>query len=246
MLICHHCKFGSREMVHRAFSAFALSEPLALPRNRPASLNSGKRNICAMTTSAKPLFAALCLDKPSSIARPATRPAHIEWANHPDTQVIFGGPLRDLPDSPPKGSLIIFHSDSLQTANQTLSKDPYAEAGLFESTQVRKWVMGMSSALPKDLFMVWCVDKPDSLDLRKETRPAHLDWWRGSGRKGIIGPFPCDGGAEGSLIVCEGKDVSDVREWAQTDPYNKVGLFESVSICGVSNGIDRVSPLHPS
>ncbi len=77
--------------------------------------------------------------------------------------------------------------------------------------------------------------------MRAATRPAHLEWWRSSGRSGMIGPFPAsDGvGAVGTLIVCHGTNLKEVEAWAATDPYNGVCLFESVSVFEMSRTIDK-------
>lgn len=101
--------------------------------------------------------------------------------------------------------------------------------------------MASDAPLPGELYAVWCVDGDGKRELRKETRSSHLDWWRGAGRKGMIGPFPAEDGegAVGSLIVCEGESVEEVREWAKSDPYNQVGLFDSVFVAAVAKTVEE-------
>lgn len=188
--------------------------------------------------SAGALYAARCVDKSSSTPlRVATRAAHLDWIASQEALFPFAGPLRPDATAPPIGSLLIMHgseADTSASVARRLEEDPYAKAGLFEGVEVRKWVCGMASEapLPEPLFAVWCVDKAGMRAVRKETRPRHLDWWRGAGRRGMIGPFPAEDGegAVGSLIVCEGESVEEVGEWAKSDPYNEVGLFERAQV----------------
>lgn len=197
-------------------------------------------------TSADTLFAIRLLDKPDSGAlRAATRSAHLAWARSPSTRMLFAGPLRNHPtDDSPLGSLLILQA-SPTALPALLASDPYASAGLFASTDARAWVRGMATSdiLPDNLYMVWCVDRTDedALMLRKETRPKHLQWWRDSGRAGMIGPFPAPAGvsgAVGSLIVCSGESVQEVSEWSESDPYKLAGLFETVHVCAVTKVIE--------
>lgn len=58
----------------------------------------------------------------------------------------------------------------------------------------------------------------------------------------MIGPFPAaDGnGAVGTMIVCEGTDLAEIRAWAATDPYNAAGLFSEVHIQEMKKSLDKV------
>lgn len=159
------------------------------------------------------LHAALCLDVPDGAAtRAATRAAHLEWVAAPPPppfsadgsaaaaaapiSVPFGGPLLGA-DGRPVGSLLLVEGESLPAVEAALAADPYARVGLFQSVSVRAWRRGMASPppLPSILYVVYCVDVAGAKDLRATTRPAHLDWWKASGRAGMIGPFPDGDGA---------------------------------------------------
>ncbi|PXF42955.1 Protein YciI [Gracilariopsis chorda] len=196
----------------------------------------------AMSAS-HPLFAAFCKDVADSAAKRANaREAHLQYIRSDEFATFFAGPLKQSPTSPFEASLIIIKSPDYNTAKRKFELDPYAEARVFESTHIRQWRCGMTNTpLPAQLFMVWCVDKPRSLQLRADTRAAHLQWWKLSHRKGIIGPFPCQGGANGTLIVCSGDSVDEVRQWAATDPYYKAQLFDSVTVLECKNVVDNVS-----
>lgn len=167
--------------------------------------------------------------------------AHLEWAAA--SNVEFGGPFVET--GAPSGSLLVLDGGADAVAD-ALARDPYAAAGLFENVEARAWVLGMQSpgwgAGAPPVFCVWCVDKDGVRDTRAATRPAHLQWWKDSSRNGMIGPFPApDGnGAVGSMIVCEGESLEEVKAWAETDPYNRAGMFEAVHVHQMTRSIDKL------
>jgi hypothetical protein len=85
-----------------------------------------------------------------------------------------------------------------------------------------------------------CEDIPDSLPLRKEARPAHLERLKllqAEGRLVLAGPFPAvesdDPGAAGftgSLIVAEFESLDAAQHWADQDPYSLAGVYARVVI----------------
>lgn len=76
-----------------------------------------------------------------------------------------------------------------------------------------------------------CIDKPDSLAIRQENRPAHLDHIQTSGVVEMAGPFlNGDGAMTGSLVILQVETLDQARAWAEADPYAKAGLFASVDI----------------
>ena len=81
------------------------------------------------------------------------------------------------------------------------------------------------------LFVIQCIDRPGSLQLRLDTRPAHLDYMNGLGDRLVVaGPFlGPDGQPNGSMIVADFADQAAADAFADGDPYNKVGLFSDVS-----------------
>ncbi len=83
------------------------------------------------------LFALILTDKPGSLAlRQATRPAHLDYLRAREVAVQFGGPLLD-PEGNPCGSLLIIEAEGRGAAEAFAAGDPYAKAGLFESTVIR-------------------------------------------------------------------------------------------------------------
>lgn len=90
------------------------------------------------------------------------------------------------------------------------------------------------------LYMILGQDAPDSLALRRATRPAHLEHMRPlieQNRLLLAGPRPKadsadpgDAGFHGSLIVAEFASLEEARAWAEQDPYAKAGLFTDVIV----------------
>lgn len=84
------------------------------------------------------------------------------------------------------------------------------------------------------LFALLCTDKPDHLQVRLDTRPAHVDFLNGLNAEGklkMAGPFLGDDGKPcGSLVVIEAEDRAAAEALAAADPYAKAGLFEKVEI----------------
>ena len=74
-------------------------------------------------------------------------------------------------------------------------------------------------------------DKPGALQIRLDTREAHLAYIKETGVVEMAGPFLDDAGQMcGSMIVLDVADLAAARAWAQDDPYNKAGLFSDVRI----------------
>mgnify|MGYP001115287352 CR=1 FL=1 len=74
-------------------------------------------------------------------------------------------------------------------------------------------------------------DKPGALQIRLDTRDAHLAYLKETGVVEMAGPFLDEAGTMcGSLLVLDVADLSAARDWAKNDPYAKAGLFADVRI----------------
>lgn len=83
------------------------------------------------------LFTLLCTDKPGSLdLRMATRPTHLAYLQSCKAMLIQAGPMLDL-EGKPCGSVFILEAESRAAAEAFAAGDPYARAGLFESSVVR-------------------------------------------------------------------------------------------------------------
>ena len=81
-------------------------------------------------------------------------------------------------------------------------------------------------------YILHCLDKPGSLEVRKATRDRHLDYLK-SAPVGVLlgGPLlGTDGAPIGSLLVIDAADEAEAKRFAEADPYAKAGLFQSVEI----------------
>lgn len=75
-----------------------------------------------------------------------------------------------------------------------------------------------------------CIDKAGALQVRLDTRAAHLDYIGATGVVEMAGPFLDGGAMVGSLVVLNVDDLAAAQAWAANDPYALAGLFASVDI----------------
>jgi uncharacterized protein YciI len=83
------------------------------------------------------------------------------------------------------------------------------------------------------LFLIHCTDKPNSAQVRADTRPKHLAYLEGSKVTWVFaGPVLADDGttAKGSLLIGDFPDLAAAKAFAQHDPYAIAGLFEQVTV----------------
>ena len=83
------------------------------------------------------------------------------------------------------------------------------------------------------LFIATCIDKPDSLAKRMETRAAHLAYLATLGARVRAAGALLDPTAQtpiGSLLIFETADEAEVRALLAADPYSAAGLFASVDL----------------
>ena len=86
------------------------------------------------------LFVATCTDKPdSNTLRLDTRPTHLAYLNGLGAKVKAAGALLTPDRKTVIGSLLILEGDELAEIEAILSADPYAQAGLFASVDIKPW-----------------------------------------------------------------------------------------------------------
>jgi uncharacterized protein len=82
-------------------------------------------------------------------------------------------------------------------------------------------------------YVIITKDKPDSVALRTELRPEHLEYMTARLDK-LLGAFAqvddANAAVHGGVIVYDSEDRSEVEDFVATDPFTKAGLFESVTI----------------
>jgi len=89
-------------------------------------------------------------------------------------------------------------------------------------------------------YAILCEDVTDSLALRQQARPAHLERIQtlvDQGRLLAAGPHPAldtedpgDAGFTGSLIIGEFDSLESATAWADSDPYVEAGVFSKVTV----------------
>ncbi|MGQ5701936.1 YciI family protein [Sandaracinobacteroides sp. A072] len=82
------------------------------------------------------------------------------------------------------------------------------------------------------IYVIHCIDRPDSKDKRMEGLKAHLAHVdEVFDRIHLAGPMhDSAGGFMGSLLVISAKDESDARAFLESDPYFKADIWERITI----------------
>jgi uncharacterized protein YciI len=87
------------------------------------------------------LFAIVCADRPGNLdLRQATRPVHLDYLKSHAHRLVQAGPVLNAAGEP-CGSLLIIDAADRAEAEALAAGDPYARAGLFESTMIRPYRM---------------------------------------------------------------------------------------------------------
>lgn len=90
------------------------------------------------------------------------------------------------------------------------------------------------------LYLIYSEDVADSLALRKQTRPAHLERIQllvDQGRILVAGPCPAidsedpgEAGFTGSLVIADFDNLQQAQTWADNDPYMLAGVYAKVIV----------------
>jgi len=85
------------------------------------------------------LFTLICTDNPNSQEiRQRVRPDHLKHVQSLGSALVLAGPfLAD--DGSPIGSLLVISAPDKPAAQAIADRDPYKQAGLFSSVDVRAW-----------------------------------------------------------------------------------------------------------
>ena len=90
------------------------------------------------------------------------------------------------------------------------------------------------------LYAIISRDVENSLTLRQQARPSHIDRLeilKNEGRLILAGPHPAvdnddpgEAGFTGSLVVAEFESLAAAQFWADEDPYMAAGVYDSVTV----------------
>ncbi len=75
----------------------------------------------------------------SADLRMTTREAHLDYLRALGDDLLVAGPTLGDDGKSPIGSVVIIEAESLEAAKAFAAGDPYAQAGLFESSTVIPW-----------------------------------------------------------------------------------------------------------
>ena len=90
-------------------------------------------------------FVAICIDKPGSEElRLSNRVAHLDFLRLNSEQIKICGPFISEDTTAMNGSLLIVEAEDKKAVETLLARDPYREAKLFQSVDIRpwRWVIG--------------------------------------------------------------------------------------------------------
>ena len=74
-------------------------------------------------------------------------------------------------------------------------------------------------------------DKPGALQIRLDTRDAHVAYLKDTGVVSQAGPLLDNGGQMcGSLVILDVDNMDAAQHWAKNDPYTHAGLFDDVQL----------------
>ncbi len=87
------------------------------------------------------------------------------------------------------------------------------------------------------LFVIHMLDKPGSLQVRLDNRPAHKEYVAAiAHRLAFAGPLLDEQGAmTGSVIVIEFEDRQALLQWLAGEPYTLLGLYADVQVHGTKS-----------
>lgn len=89
-------------------------------------------------------------------------------------------------------------------------------------------------------YVIYSEDVENSLPMRKQARPAHLERLQALSDQGRVlaaGPCPAidsedpgEAGFTGSLVILDFDSLEQAKEWAAADPYMSAGVYKSVTV----------------
>lgn len=84
-------------------------------------------------------YVVLCQDKTDSQnLRLETRPRHLNYLKSLAAKLKFAGPFVDG-QGQPTGTMLVVEAESEAEAQKIAENDPYAQAGLFSSWEIKCW-----------------------------------------------------------------------------------------------------------
>ena len=93
-------------------------------------------------------FAAICTDKPDHLQkRLENRPQHLAYLGSLKEKLKVAGALLGPDNQTPVGSLMIYDVADEKEAQAIAAADPFTQAGLFATVEVKAWRQGFGAPL---------------------------------------------------------------------------------------------------
>lgn len=85
-------------------------------------------------------YIVFAIDKPGHVdMRQSIRPDHLEYLGANKDIIVTAGPMQSDDGNAMIGSMLVIDVPDRATAEAFAKGDPYAKAGLFESTVIKRW-----------------------------------------------------------------------------------------------------------
>ncbi|PIW26427.1 MAG: hypothetical protein COW30_15280 [Rhodospirillales bacterium CG15_BIG_FIL_POST_REV_8_21_14_020_66_15] len=85
-------------------------------------------------------YVIFAIDKPGRTdLRQENRPAHLEYLKANKDIIVTAGPMQSDDGAAMIGSMLVLDVDGRAAVEDFARNDPYAKAGLFESTVIKRW-----------------------------------------------------------------------------------------------------------
>lgn len=98
------------------------------------------------------LFAVWATDGDGRLAeRERVRPAHRARLREPGVhpvKVVLAGPTLDPHGASMNGTLLVVEADDLEAVHRFVGTDPYVDAGVYQSFEIRPFVCGLGPLAP--------------------------------------------------------------------------------------------------
>ena len=184
-------------------------------------------------------FVIQIYDRPEAAAlRDVHRKTHLDYLKRFDGVTRFAGPFLTDDGARELGSFRILDLADRAAAEEHVANEPFIIEGIQERASIRRW-RGAAPYSWRDCprkegnlqFYVHALDKADGGAIRKAHREAHSAYLTEHGDSVMVrGPLLTDDGEtrNGSVLLFDFPDIEAARAFWAEEPYNRLGLYESV------------------
>ena len=91
-------------------------------------------------------------------------------------------------------------------------------------------------------FVIFCIDKAGTEDVRRTNQQAHVDYLATKPIKVVVsGPLTTDDGSRaiGSMFIVEAADRAEVEAFQSKDPLFKAGIWQTIEVRAFNKRVDN-------